>query len=311
MTTPIILYHYNASPYAWKVRKALGIKGLAWQSVKTPVTLPKPDLVRMTGGYRGVPVMQTGADIFIDSGLILAELEARWPEPTLYPNGNSGLPQGLAFWTANWFTTCFQLLAAKIGDKFPDDFKADRKAMFPTIDIDTLAAGAEPFGARGAQAAAEFRAHAALVNEQLADGRDFLQGPRPSRADIEAGFPLVFVGRVMGDLAWLIKGLDHLAPWFERLEALGEGDRTDLPAEDARRTAAEATPAETGFDADDPVDIAPGTPVVVKATDAKRGEVAGEIVGLDVARMSVRRQAEGVGDVVVHFPRAGFRLHAR
>lgn len=310
MTTPIILHHYNASPYAWKVRKALGIKGLGWQSVKAPMIMPKPDLVRLTGGYRGVPVMQAGADIFIDSGLIMAELEARWPEPTLYPNGNSGLPQGLAFWTANWFTICFQLLAAKIGDKFPDDFKADRKMMFKRLDIDALARADEPFGEKGAQAAAEFRAQAALVSEQLADGRDFLQGPRPSRADIEAAFPLIFVARLMGDLRSLVRGMDALMPWLERLEAIGEGDRTDISADDARAAAADATPGETGFDADDPVDITPGTPVVVKATDAERGDVAGEIVGLDVARMSVRRRAEGVGDVVVHFPRAGFRLHA-
>ena len=40
----IILHHYDASPYANKIRKVLGYKGLPWQSVIIPEIMPKPDL---------------------------------------------------------------------------------------------------------------------------------------------------------------------------------------------------------------------------------------------------------------------------
>ena len=50
-----ILHHYDFSPFAEKIRLALGIKGLRWHSVIAPSVLPKPDLVALTGGYRHIP----------------------------------------------------------------------------------------------------------------------------------------------------------------------------------------------------------------------------------------------------------------
>ena len=39
----LILHHYDMSPFAEKIRLALGVKGLSWRSVQTPMVLPKPD----------------------------------------------------------------------------------------------------------------------------------------------------------------------------------------------------------------------------------------------------------------------------
>ena len=52
-----ILHHYDISPYAEKIRLAFGLKGLAWASVIVPTTLPKPDLMPLTGGFRRTPVL--------------------------------------------------------------------------------------------------------------------------------------------------------------------------------------------------------------------------------------------------------------
>ena len=62
-----------------------GHQGLAWQSVATPMLPPKDDLVALTGGYRGTPVLQIGADVYIDSQRIARELERRFPVPSLFP----------------------------------------------------------------------------------------------------------------------------------------------------------------------------------------------------------------------------------
>ena len=48
----IILHHYPLSPYSEKVRLALGLKGVSWNSVEIPVWTPRPKLTPMTGGYR-------------------------------------------------------------------------------------------------------------------------------------------------------------------------------------------------------------------------------------------------------------------
>ena len=60
----IILHHYGLSPFAEKVRTALGLKGMAWRSVDVAPLPPRPLLHALTGGYRRIPVLQVGADIY-------------------------------------------------------------------------------------------------------------------------------------------------------------------------------------------------------------------------------------------------------
>ena len=67
MATDTILHHYFNSPYSEKVRIQLAIKGLVWSSVVQPSVMPKPDRTPLTGGYRRIPVMQIGAEVFCDS----------------------------------------------------------------------------------------------------------------------------------------------------------------------------------------------------------------------------------------------------
>ena len=78
----IILHNYPASPVAEKVRKGLGLKGLAWRDVEIPRLPPKPDVVALTGGYRRTPVMQIGADIYCDSQCITG-VRKGWPLPSV------------------------------------------------------------------------------------------------------------------------------------------------------------------------------------------------------------------------------------
>ncbi|KAF9910512.1 hypothetical protein EC991_006329 [Linnemannia zychae] len=75
----IILHHYSGSPYAEKVVAALRIKGLPWCSVTTSPMPPRPLLEPLTNGYRRIPVMQIGNQIYCDTALILKELERRYP----------------------------------------------------------------------------------------------------------------------------------------------------------------------------------------------------------------------------------------
>ena len=103
MPYPIILHHFDRSPFSEKIRVVFGHKGLSWRSVRIPQIMPKPDLMPLTGGYRRTPVMQIGADVFCDTQIIIREIERRFPSPTLFPPGAAGVPWGLSSWTDRAF----------------------------------------------------------------------------------------------------------------------------------------------------------------------------------------------------------------
>ena len=92
----LILHHYDLSPFSEKVRLAFGLKGLDWRSVDIPIWPPRPDTVPLTAGYRRVPVLQVGADVYCDTLLILREIDRRFPEPSLYPDGSRALTAALS-----------------------------------------------------------------------------------------------------------------------------------------------------------------------------------------------------------------------
>jgi len=79
----IILHHYPPSPVSEKIRTGPGLKQLSWRSVEQSRLPDRPELFAMTGGYRRIPVMQLGADIYCDSLCILTELERLHPPALL------------------------------------------------------------------------------------------------------------------------------------------------------------------------------------------------------------------------------------
>ena len=71
--------------------------------------------------------------------------------------------------------------------------------------------------------------------------------------------------------------------------------------------AANATPQTTELvDPNDPNGRKPGDNVVVMPDDHGKIGVSGEIVALSPQHIAIRRHDPRAGEVVVHFPRAGF-----
>src|SRR5260370_5190834 len=83
----IILHQYATSPFSEKIRKIFAHKKISWRSVEQPVIMPKPKLVPLTGGYRRIPVLQIGAGVWCDTGIIIRKIYELHPEPTIYPGG--------------------------------------------------------------------------------------------------------------------------------------------------------------------------------------------------------------------------------
>ena len=299
--TDIILHHYAGSPFAEKVRIALGIKQAAWKSVDIPNVMPKPDLMPLTGGYRKTPVMQVGADIYCDTQLILIEIEKRLPAPPLLARGREGEARGLAMWIdRNIFWSAVGVVMGAIGDKLPEAFKKDRSEFSGrSFDADKLRASVP-------MARDQTYAQLSLAETMLADGRAYLLGTEPTLADCALYNPVWFIKERLGPTASPLDRLPRTVAWSERMKAFGAGKRQDVPAAEALDIAKAAKPAPASVDAHDPSGLKAGQKISVTPDDTGRVPVSGELVGLSADRISMARNDPRVGDVVVHFPRAGY-----
>jgi hypothetical protein len=84
-----------------------------------------------------------------------------------------------------------------------------------------------------------------------------------------------------------------------------------MSAEEALAIAARASPeAVAEDDPNDPNGRKVGDAVRVVPDDYGRVEVGGEIVSLSAQHIAIRRVDERIGEIVVHFPRAGFLILA-
>jgi glutathione S-transferase len=301
--TGIILHHYDASPFTQKALRMMGLKGLSWRSVETPMILPKPDLVCLTGGYRGTPVMQIGADIYIDTQRIARELERRFPAPTFLPGNDPGLAYALVKWSDQFMRAGLTMALAILGPDWDQAFLDDRKAIFSDLDFDNLGRDVE-------HAMAQLRASAALLDAQLADGRPFLTGDKPGLADIQA-FSVPWFTRAAMPITEKLFGLfSRLPDWEARVAELGEGQRKIIPAAEAHDDARNAEPdLSAEIDTDDPQNLRPGSRVTVEPDDfSLRGAVEGEVLRVSPLEITVHRRTDEFGDVLVHFPRLGYRV---
>jgi glutathione S-transferase len=270
--------------------------------VLIPMIMPKPDVIPLTGGYRKTPILQIGADIYCDTQLILRELERRFAAPSIFPYGE-GLPYGIGFWVDRVFTpSASTLIFPALGDAVPESFIADReKLLGRPLSGDKLKAMA-PF------AFDLFRANSDFIASQLYDGRLFLQGPLPSAADIHC-YKVFWWTKTSTPqiLEPILKEFPAINAWISRMAAIGYGQPSYMDSKEALAVAKAAT--SSAVKADDPFDprkFVSGQHVKVAADDYGRDEVEGHLVFSNAHEIAIARYHEAVGDVVVHFPRAGF-----
>lgn len=299
----IILHHYDTSPFSEKVRLMLGLKGLDWGSVIQPVIMPKPDLIPLTGGYRRIPVMQIGADVYCDSQVILAEIERRHPTPPVV----RGADWAVNLWADRmWFQASVAVIFSVIGDAIPKEFAEDREKLSGRpFDVAAMKAAA-PI------ARAQWRAYAAWMEGALADG-DFLGGDSASLADVAAWMNIWWTGGAAREpFVELTAGLPRLLAWRDRLRAVGHGQRSEMTPAEALAVAKAASPAPAlPSDATDPTGFSVGDAVVAQADDYGRDAIEGVLAALTRDRITITREAGDLGTLNVHFPRAGYVLAKR
>lgn len=300
----IILHHYATSVFSERVRLAFGLKQLTWRSVLIPSMMPKPDLLPLTGGYRRTPVMQIGADIYCDTQLILRKIESLHPQSTLYPGGSEGLSTALAWWVdKSLFWPALGVLADTIGPQIPFDFVSERKAFgFPLGEEDV-----KPLLHRHLQQGA---AHLDWLLDMLSDRRPFILGESVSVADLAAYSTFWVLHEQGGEEAVARLPYQQLRAWAARVAAPGHGTSIEMSAAEALEVARNSHPEKQSIGDNDPSGLTSGTLVLVRTDDTGRDVVRGQLLAANAQEIVLRSGHPEVGEVNIHFPRAGFDVTA-
>ena len=196
------------------------------------------------------------------------------------------------------------LVTSLIGEHLPAELIEERKPFFG-IDLSKAATLKDQRLNRQ-----RLHSHLSWLGEMLQDGRRFLLGDAPGAADLAAYHPIWFALKNGGDAAGAMLPMAPLRTWYDRVAAIGHGEAHEMAAADALAAAKALEPGVPGFesDPDDPSGCVPGDQVTVTPDDTGRDPVAGELVACGPQEVVIRRADPAVGNIHVHFPRAGFEL---
>ena len=303
----LILHHYWPSPFAHKIRLALGLLGNSWKSVEIPRVPPKPVLMPLTAGYRRTPVLQSGADVYCDTQNIVRALTEITDNHQLLPTKLSG--KILAF--TDWADGAVFNLAARVVltsalDTAPPEFIQDRGGLY-------FGPNWTPEGLRSQLPGVilQLAAHLNSIDSGLGAQGGFMSNDL-SYADVTIAY-----------LAWFIRGRWDQGPEFlqqfaniERIEReVHEAVREvyeDLSAEDALKIASiSESQSPSGVTKQCGVTLRQGMQIAIKPqAETSDPPVVGRLRYLDRARVSIDHHAPEVGDVVVHLPVAGYQIQS-
>lgn len=302
----LILYHYPLSPFSEKVRSLLGYAGIPWHSVTVREMPPRPELEALAGGYRKIPVAQVGADVFCDTRTIAREIARLASKPELILERQPLEIQQFVeqvdleiFLAAVVYASGPGVLWKLIKTTSPlhaarflkDRIEIGRKARVPAVS---------PSRARQV-----FQQHLERMEGMLT--RPFLFGDKPCIADFSAYHSLWFVAEVAGKP--VLKGLPAVSAWMKRMHSFGHGDSYTMDSEEALGIAQQSAPRDInqpGLETQ-----LYGQTVSVAPTDYGRDPVVGQLVHASDDEWVIAHTHPRVGQVHLHFPRAGFKLAAR
>ena len=297
----LILHQYDISPFSQKAQKMMGLKGLDWLSVEMPLIAPKPDVEALTGGYRGTPILQVGADVFIDNWMIARALDNSAPAAPLNPRGPLQAA-ALYAWCERLFIPLLHSAFATYKNQWEPDFLADRKRVFPDVDFDSLHI-ADP------DRRSQVNAFLGEAAAQLGRGVPFLGGKTPDSGDVHVWGMIWMIYSALPDLVPLVERYGEIMDWHGRMERLGRGGRTDVTfdtAWDALRAGHFQPLPDTPMT--EPLRDWVGARVEVSAGSADRGMATGRLIAVDQHQVVIATTPLGGAEAHVWFPRFGYHV---
>jgi glutathione S-transferase len=284
--------------------------------------MPRPDLASIDVGYRKIPLMAIGKDIYCDSRLIISKLESFYPGSSLAPPSpaDAGIHKLFENWTIDGgiFANSVKLMPYWVENGLLNNklFLDDRQKLMGgrRMTAEAMQAG-RPDGLQNMQQAFEL-----LETKFLADGRYWVLGTKePTLADIDAVWPFewLIVDRGMRgslpDEHFGNKTYPRVHAWLRRFMAEVERKKQstktpaslDGPSMRKRVLHAESTSEHVAFDHEDPLKLLPGEEVEVFPSDyGQMGKSTGVLVGLTATEVVLRNK---IG-IHLHFPRWNFSI---
>ena len=287
--TNVILHQYAGSPFSEKIRSLLGYKGQAYQSVEIPVIMPKPDLMALTGGYRKTPVLQHGADIYCDSGIICRFLDRVFPDKPIYPQEQIAALTAAVHWTDTFLfkasvAVAFQPRALVENDLFSDPAAAEAFMK----DRAELSKGSTELGMDLSVAEPHWMQHMKRLEAQLSSA-NFLGGESPTILDFSTYHCCWFVYK-NDALKPDLEPFPAITAWMSRMAAFGHGEAKPMSGE-AAVAAAQASEISTAAKATDFVDsqLQVGSSVQVMPIDYGFQPTQGELLLASSEEIVVQR----------------------
>ncbi|KAH8106019.1 hypothetical protein BXZ70DRAFT_917812 [Cristinia sonorae] len=326
----VILYHYDASPFATKVKNMLLVKRIPHKRVTVPMTMPRPELSKLLGvTYRKIPVLAIGNDVYCDTSVIASALERRFPASagygSLFPyktgstdsNGSQSRDTGMAmalsmFWSDR---VVFPLAASSLPyAKFPESFIKDRERWYGQSIDPKCAASKQP------ETTSAIASHLTLLEQQLSDGRQWIMDTTsPGLVDISAHVVFRWLGffksvREIFDInvfpqsiAWI----KRMNEYFDKLQKDRVAPFEDISADDGARIICN-TPEQPNLLRNSQVEalrlgLILGQTVSVSPSDNGKVPTTGKLLAIDSEEVVVEVLGSA-GRVQCHFPRLNFSV---
>lgn len=286
--------------------------------------MPRPDLAAIDVGYRKIPIMAIGKDVYCDSRLILSKLESVYPESTLSPS--TPAEGGLRKLFENYATDGGIFgNAVKLIPFWHDNgllknevFLNDRQKLMGgrRMTAEAMEAG-RPDGLQHLRQAFHL-----LETTFLADGRDWILATQaPSLADIDAVWPFEWLmldpnmKDALPEAYVSAKIFPKTFAWVNRFMAFVEKSKSAHPKPIsldgkamAQRILDSTSTDEIGFIRDDPLKLQQGDEVEIFPSDyGQTGKTVGQLIGLTTNEVTIRN-SKGLH---VHFPRWNFSIKKR
>lgn len=300
----MILYHYPMSPYSHKIRALCGFANIDWHSLEVSSYPPRPTVETLTGGYGRIPVAQIGADIFCDSQVIVEEIVTQSGNDSINIKNASAEDQTLAMRVesevffaiipSGSMPKLMMRMALNIGPIRTIGFIKDRIGMMKNTSVKLTNKE------RSKKIVAEFLDQL----EVRLNGNSFLNGNQASAIDFICYHPLWMLSN--GVISQPPKNHKNVMQWMQQMDSFAKEPKQNISDQDALLTAKNSTPRPLPT-SEDSTYI--GKTCEIGPSDYRIETVQGQLVAETSDRWIIKRQADQIGDVHVHFPKHGYQIN--
>jgi glutathione S-transferase len=277
ISNTVILYRYDASPFSVKIDNILLLKNVSHHRVDVAMVPPRPEITELLGvGYRRIPILAIGNDVYCNTSLIASALERRFPASngygTLFParqnaNPDTGMIKAFSQFYAD--QTLFNFASSTLPwEKLPSKLVNDRSALRGVELNPQYLAALRP------HSISTLSSHLALLEEQLSDGRDWLfDTTSPSLADVSVHFVYLWIKpfRTIENL-FDPKKVPNTLQWMDRLSQFIERKKTTVSHTILKGDEAARVIASSQFE---PYDVVGFDEVEAKRLGLRFGSVVG------------------------------------